>query len=89
MPCGDNDDCQNQGIELSALADNDHSDHEGDTENCTPFCICTCCGQTFSGAFVSYSLSLHIPFIVENFILYNASFTSEVYLSIWQPPKIS
>jgi hypothetical protein len=29
------------------------------------------------------------PVAAMDFPIYNASFVSEVYLSIWQPPKIS
>jgi len=89
MPCSGIDDCEYQGSDQSVFAATDHSDHDNDTEHCSPFCMCACCGQTLSNAFASYSLAIHNPVSVEKFPLYNASFTLEVYLSIWQPPKIS
>jgi hypothetical protein len=90
MPCSDNDDCKYEHKEkTSNFATTDHSDHDSDTENCSPFCMCACCGQSFSNSFVNFSLSLNSPVSLEKFPIYNASFVSEVYLSIWQPPKIS
>lgn len=89
MPCSDKEDCKYPSTDQSTFATTDHSDHDSDTEHCPPFCMCACCGQSFNCSFVSYSLSLHIPVSVEKFPIYNASFVSEVYLSIWQPPKIS
>ena len=67
----------------------DHSDHNSDTENCSPFCMCACCGQTFTSTIIplfffknqevkSYDVSIH-----------QTSLISEFYISIWQPPKIS
>jgi hypothetical protein len=89
MPCSDKDDCKYPSGEQTTFATTDHSDHDNDTENCSPFCMCACCGQSFSSPFSHYSLSLHVPVSLEKFPVYNASFVSEVYLSIWQPPKIS
>ncbi|MBK6819564.1 MAG: hypothetical protein IPH78_07780 [Bacteroidetes bacterium] len=89
MPCSDKDDCKYMSADQSTYTTTDHSDHDSDTENCSPFCMCACCGQTFSSSFTNYSLALHVPVSVEKFPLYNASFASEVYLSIWQPPKLS
>lgn len=89
MPCSDKDNCQYQSADQSTFATTDHSDHDSDTENCSPFCMCACCGQFFSSPFSHYSLSLHVPVSLEKFPVYKASFVSEVYLSIWQPPKIS
>jgi len=71
-------------------ATTDHSDHDSDTENCSPFCMCACCGQSFStNLFQQFSLAKQGPFQIKKFPAYNASFITEVCLSIWQPPKLS
>jgi hypothetical protein len=67
----------------------DHSDHEGDTEHCSPFCMCACCGQSITNIFYPTALNNLTLIPSQDFPVYNASFVSEVYLSIWQPPKIS
>jgi hypothetical protein len=87
MPCGDKDDCQNQDTELSALADNDHSDHEGDTENCSPFCICACCGHSVTAPDFFASLTSLVQYPTKNLSIYTASFVSGAFSKIWQPPK--
>lgn len=89
MPCGDKDDCQHQDTEQSALSDNDQTDHEGDTENCSPFCICACCGHSITAP--DYFIPL--PFLnqhpAKNSSSYAEAFVSGALVQIWQPPKIS
>ncbi|MCK6541163.1 hypothetical protein L6Q79_00615 [bacterium] len=89
MPCSDKDDCKYHGSEQSTFATTDHSDHDSDTENCSPSCMCACCGQSMTNIFYPTALYNLTPFASQDFLVYNASFVSEVYLSIWQPPKIS
>ncbi|MEZ4773104.1 MAG: DUF6660 family protein [Bacteroidia bacterium] len=89
MPCSDKDDCKYQGADQSTFASTDHSDHDTDTENCSPFCMCACCGQSITNIFYPTTLRNLTPIATKYFPVYNASFVSEVYLSIWQPPKIS
>ena len=78
MPCNDKEDCKFMSPNESIDYTNQHSGHETDSEQCTPFCLCACCGQSFNSSF--YDLNL--------FPIYKTSFISEGYLSIWQPPKI-
>ncbi|MBC7390494.1 MAG: hypothetical protein H7329_14865 [Opitutaceae bacterium] len=86
MPCTDRITCEQ---ESESIAHHDHSDDQTDT--CSPFCICACCG----------SISLEMPFIENPFRLErqemmvskqdvpnNPNFTSSHFFSIWQPPKI-
>jgi hypothetical protein len=89
MPCSDKDDCNYMSADQSTLATTDHSDHDNDTENCSPFCLCACCGQSISSTFYPTALYNLTPVPTQDIPVYNAPFVSEVYLSIWQPPKIS
>ncbi len=89
MPCSDKEDCKYQIASQSTFATTDHSDHDSDTENCSPFCMCACCGQSLSSPFTNYCLPFHVSISLDKFLVYNTSFVSEVYMSIWQPPKIS
>lgn len=89
MPCSDKEDCKNIGNEQTTFSTTDHSDHESDTENCSPFCACACCGQSVTNIFHPVVLYNLTPLAGQKFTIYNTSFISEVYLSIWQPPKIS
>lgn len=61
------------------------------TDNCSPFCICSCCGNQI--AFESQTLVLlpQIHFFTEKNKSdnYTPQFVSNFYGNIWQPPKIS
>jgi hypothetical protein len=89
MPCSDMEDCNYPSADQSTFATTDHSDHDSDTENCSPFCMCACCGQSITNIFYPTALYNPTPVVKQDIPIYNASFISEVYLSIWQPPKIS
>jgi hypothetical protein len=89
MPCSDKEDCKYPSPDQSSFATTDHSDHDSDTESCSPFCMCACCGQSIINIFYPTALYNPTPVVKQNFPVYNASFISEMYLSIWQPPKIS
>lgn len=89
VPCNDKDNCRYQDKEHSLYKVTDHSDHDSDTEHCSPFCICACCGHSINNIFYASTIYSLKPVVEEIFPIYYTSFFSEVYLSIWQPPKIS
>lgn len=86
MPCGDKEDCHEKAkLELTA---DDHSDHEHESEQCSPFCICSCCG-TYSQISSIYELEVKINNTISDRALpYVTDHISEISLSIWQPPKL-
>lgn len=88
MPCSDQDDCKYPSVEQSAFSTTDHSDHDQDTENCSPFCMCACCGHSCTVQYFQTALNL-IPPTGSQKITHHSTFVSEVSFSIWQPPKIS
>ena len=85
-PCSD---CDFQDVKRDIYTTSEHSDHESGNENCSPFCICACCGQSITNIFYPSTIYRLKPVVEEIFPIYYTSFFSEVYLSIWQPPKIS
>jgi hypothetical protein len=89
LPCSDKDDCTYKAAEQSALTTTDHSNHTNDTENCSPFCMCACCGQFCSFYHNQTDLALNIPTTSKKLAIYQVSYFSDVCFSIWQPPKIS
>ena len=89
MPCNDQDGCTYQGFDQSTSATTGHSDHDNDGENCPPFCACACCGHSITSIFIGATFYNLVPIVAQDFPIYDTSFTSEVYLTIWQPPKIS
>jgi hypothetical protein len=89
MPCSDKDDCTYQSSEQSPFSTTDHSDHDGDTENCSPFCMCACCGHSVTAPDFFVSLPSLVQYPSKNLSFYKASFVSGAFSKIWQPPKIS
>ncbi|MBK7810010.1 MAG: hypothetical protein IPI50_02040 [Saprospiraceae bacterium] len=89
LPCRDSDDCNYQGSEQSIVDTKHHSEQESHSDHCSPLCVCACCGQTTIICF--YPTAFYNPptLIKQGDPIYNASFFLEVYLPIWQPPKIS
>ncbi|WP_229250527.1 DUF6660 family protein [Emticicia aquatilis] len=92
LPCGDVEDCKVVDNEKIAFSETNHSTHQEDTETCSPFCICACCGTNIV---LNFSFSPLISVIEPNFLsekvtvnFYNTSFISDFYGNIWQPPKI-
>jgi hypothetical protein len=85
MPCNDAADCERKSmvkIEQSGQGD-DHEEHE---ENCTPFCICTCCASS----------AIHNPVLIKHQVfspekIFNEFFTAQAFTinpdAIWQPPR--
>lgn len=90
MPCADMMECKHQSEKsVSPFAANNHEKHSGDSEQCTPFCICNCCGQTCNSEFNSNHIAVFENPVEQNFPVYTSAFVPEVYFNIWQPPKIS
>jgi hypothetical protein len=94
LPCSDKEECTTTAkTEQSIISSNsNHDQHNHENEQCTPFCVCACCGV--------HGFQLQMPFF--NFkekkvftdkekqknsytFIYSNEFTS----NIWQPPKLS
>jgi len=87
LPCRDSKDCNEQSATKISAASN-HQQHNHDEEACTPFCNCSCCAA--ATCFTSFN---RIQFDVVTFqsVKYpigNTALNTEVYFSIFQPPKL-
>lgn len=89
MPCRDKDDCKHRGSGQYTFSNFEHSEHDHEAEHCSPLCMCVCCGQSIINTFYPIALYNLTPIAVLDFPIYNPFFVPEVFLSIWQPPKIS
>ncbi len=92
LPCGDVDDCKVADNDKVSFSKTSHSEHQEDTETCSPFCICACCGTN-----IAYNFFFSTPISEKqttqysqklNIVYTNDSFSSNFYGNIWQPPKI-
>ena len=92
LPCGDMEDCKIEENEKIAIAETNHTEHQEDSETCSPFCICACCGTTMVSSFLFPTLisetSHQVVTEKGDNLAYHNSFISDFYGNIWQPPKI-
>jgi hypothetical protein len=80
IPCSD----------TACTTDTAHSHKEDKTDECTPFCICDCCGAQItltSFNFGTPERQFH-TLSEETNQLYISSYIPGFYGHIWQPPKI-
>lgn len=89
MPCTDAATCEKEVHTENATA-HQHNHREDDTDSCSPFCVCSCCGVVgiyFSSPqlFFTKTKTIHSSVLVAT---YNSEFISSYYYTFWQPPKI-
>lgn len=88
LPCSDGNECNEKApIEISAT--DIHQEHNHEAEACTPFCTCSCCAVSIFYSGLSKAQDVKVVFQSEKHLLSNVAFNTEVYYSIWQPPKVS
>jgi hypothetical protein len=75
-------------IHQSGQAGNAAHNHENDTDQCSPFCVCNCCGSQVL-SIETILISSILPLNKEHVFWYASTFKSNLFHSIWQPPKIS
>lgn len=72
-------------IEINSSG-NDGNHH--DTDHCSPFCICDCCVtpviQQNSSPYTD-----HLEFTNLEYPVYSVSYISSLFVTVWQPPKLS
>lgn len=89
-PCCDDGGCVKTNDTYASTATEHHSEDKEHKELCSPFCICTCCGNHISTSKI-LNTSYEISFIdIENNMTtnYTTQFSSKFEVSIWQPPQI-
>ncbi|SFX61730.1 hypothetical protein SAMN04487930_106175 [Cytophaga hutchinsonii ATCC 33406] len=90
MPCPDAITCQEMKSNNS-YSDKNHDHSEDETDLCSPFCVCSCCGcsgflLTIAKIYFKDEVKINTPFFV---FFYRSEFISSYYYSFWQPPKIA
>ncbi|WP_341224761.1 DUF6660 family protein [uncultured Arcticibacterium sp.] len=90
MPCGDDFLLSVKGnVEGARLVDRTHQHQDGEEDDCSPFCLCQCCGSSFA-----FDLSL-VPLKLWEFTTYSYSFnysfnyTGDFSVGVWHPPTQS
>jgi len=68
---------------------NSSNEHNNTSDSCSPFCTCSCCAASAIYSPFSRAQVVKVIFQSKKYPLYNISLNSEVFYSIWQPPKLS
>ena len=88
MPCMDATEV-NDSMAKTAISKPGDQHRHGDSDNCSPFCSCSCCSVLVTYQALSFYY-LHKPVIqAKKYSAYKPSFYSEISFSIWQPPKVA
>jgi hypothetical protein len=86
LPCGDSAECKDENYAVT-LNKNTHTNHDNHSENCPPFCSCSCCGQ-FLNTFTTHSFLVKTGALpVINKITYKNLYSDLITSAIWQPPQ--
>lgn len=88
-PCSDNSECETK-TELSKT--NTPQKNHPETEHCTPFCSCACCGVPSIQNQLSFTIFKKrlVPSEKEKQLnFYSFRYEDKMGSKIWQPPKIA
>ncbi|RFS26948.1 hypothetical protein DVR12_03960 [Chitinophaga silvatica] len=86
IPCADSLMDLPKGENIAAQQAGTTNSHHKD--ECSPLCICACCGNV---SFVSLYSSVNTPAVrlIALHYSYNTAAVQEIPLPIWQPPQLS
>lgn len=75
--------------EMSAHFESSNHQEAGEDE-CSPFCICSCCGQAVASHKTSFGVRLDVETATFTAPLktYSPPDTASFTTSVWQPPKV-
>lgn len=93
MPCSDVHDLNiSVSTESANISTQEHSNcpHEKGKDDCSPFCICSCCGHNFLGIkFPQFSIQLPVIFnVTGKYSRYSKDWNNEYFHSIFHPPQV-
>lgn len=87
VPCLDTHDESTKGDNQVTLGEHTDCDDHHNEENCSPLCVCSCCGISYIQMEAQIELDV-LPVINPTLYgEYQSADISEVYFFIFQPPK--
>jgi len=72
----------------SGLSQQIPNDGHDNTDHCSPFCTCDCCTcpVVHTENVIGFAI---FPFSQKYISVYSSAYISSLFVSIWQPPKLS
>lgn len=86
FPCADVDTCIESNESLITTSTNNKEDHK-EAENCTPFCICTCCAAPIIHQAIGLGETSKQTYFTTSYPSLSIHYPSHAAAAIWQPPK--
>jgi hypothetical protein len=88
MPCMDGT-CIKSFKTKAEISKTDTQHEQKDSDDCSPFCTCSCCSASFFHQPLPFYYTPKRIFQTKKYPVYTLSLYSDVSFSIWQPPKLS
>jgi hypothetical protein len=88
MPCMDESEFNLAKVKTAVSKATSQSEHQ-ESDNCSPFCSCSCCSASVTYQLIGYSYCLTSQFQGKKYSTYTSSSYSEMSFTIWQPPKLA
>lgn len=66
-----------------------HENHEDHNDNCSPFCLCSCCQASVTVPSFFSNSSVVLSDLSSILFCYNEGYTSSGFALVWHPPKVS
>jgi hypothetical protein len=81
------------GNEFASISTDNHSNcpHEEEQDFCSPFCVCSCCGQFFVATQLpkwGFQLPIIPKFEEKSRFFFSQNWQSDYLKSIFRPPQI-
>lgn len=89
-PCADkHNDVTTISSNSQAHSQHNHS-HDEETDLCSPFCVCNCCGQSVLSYVPAIVFNFHTPTVEIQTLnsIYKSNLYSNFFGGIWQPPQL-
>lgn len=92
LPCADIEarSADNMPAGISYSHEKESHSHDKESDMCSPFCTCSCCGSLIVGylKIADFNFEVASKSIRTKLTSYTSKFTSSFFGSIWQPPQL-
>lgn len=89
MPCADMEIASTMQSSKEISSKNDNHSHDKDNDTCSPFCVCSCCGNQGFANSTSYNFLSFKKIIGTKVFEFQSTLTCNYFGNIWQPPQIN
>ena len=89
VPCADGMPQSSVDTEMEVFASEHDHNHSDQKDDCTPFCICVCCGSLIALPSLQPFLNERVAISAESLSRYTFDYSFDYSEGIWHPPSLS